>query len=241
MQKNAVMYAMAGGRQSNMFASLMEGFAEDGGAELDRLMGLTEDSEGATQSKYEIAVSGINGAIEELKSTWDSLVATVTENGFLQGLIEHATQFVGALKEVAKAGLAIPTIITAITTAIGLMVAKMAVAAVVKNYLTGDAATASMKTAMMIGAATAVIGGIGLIGTTAYYGNASRSAYARENAETDEERYGKAASYYQNRVDRGQRALNVLSNIRAKYAGGDYTQLTPEEKAAIASSYGSLR
>ena len=71
IQKNAVMYAMAGGRQSNMFASLMEGFAEDNGAELDRLLGLAEDSEGITQTKYEIAVSGINGAMEELKSTWD--------------------------------------------------------------------------------------------------------------------------------------------------------------------------
>jgi len=66
---------MAGGRQSNMFASLMEGFAEDGGKELDRLLGLAEGSEGITQTKYEIAVSGINGALEELKGTFNGLVA----------------------------------------------------------------------------------------------------------------------------------------------------------------------
>ena len=52
LQRGNISYAMAGGRQVNMFQTLMEGFAEDNGAEMKRQMDLTEDSEGITDNKY---------------------------------------------------------------------------------------------------------------------------------------------------------------------------------------------
>jgi TP901 family phage tail tape measure protein len=85
MQKGNISYAMAGGRQVNMFQALMEGFAEDNGAELERLMGLAEDSEGITDDKYALAINNINTALTDLKNTFDGIVEDLTSNGFITG------------------------------------------------------------------------------------------------------------------------------------------------------------
>ena len=67
VQKNNIMYNMAGARQANMFSALMEGLADEDGKTFDEYLGLAENSEGTTQSKYEIVIEGINAQIQELK------------------------------------------------------------------------------------------------------------------------------------------------------------------------------
>ena len=102
----------------------MEGLSEDGGAEFDRLLGLAEDSAGTTQTKYEIAVSGINGALEELKSTFDSVVASVVESGLIEDVLKGITKILGGVSQLAKEGQLMPTIIKAATAALEILIAK---------------------------------------------------------------------------------------------------------------------
>lgn len=148
----------------------MEGLSEDGGAEFDRLLGLAEDSSGTTQSKYEIAVSGVNGALEELKATFDSVVASVVESGLIEDVLTGITKILGGVSQLAKEGKLIPTVIKAITGALELMIAKTLALGAAKAFLAavsaganGDGYTAGARIAMVTAAvagAGAVIAGI---------------------------------------------------------------------------------
>ena len=108
IQKNNIMYNMAGARQSNMFSALMEGLADDNGKTFDKYLGLTEDSDGITQSKYEIVISNINAELDELKTTFDGLVEAVTNNGLLTFFIDLATTITGFVAGVSDGLGAIP-------------------------------------------------------------------------------------------------------------------------------------
>ena len=160
IQRNNITYTMAGGRQTNVFQTLMEGMAEDGGAELDRLLGLAENSEGTTDSKYAIAVKSITAAMEELKTTYDGLVESMSANGIFQIGIEAATGFVGGLKDLTSAAPPAVAAITAIMAAVSALAVKLLVA---KTITTGSSGLIS--TLVALGTLGAVLGGAGWIGS----------------------------------------------------------------------------
>lgn len=92
-QKNIVMNALAGTRQTNVFSTLMEGMAEDGGATLDKYLGLAEGSEGITQTKYEIAMQSLAASMDTLKSSWDSVVESMVNGGSITGILDSVSGF----------------------------------------------------------------------------------------------------------------------------------------------------
>lgn len=92
-QKNIVMNAMAGTRQTNVFSTLMEGMSEDGGATLEKYLGLAEGSEGVTQSKYEIAMQSLAASMDTLKSSWDSVVESFVSGGSITGILDGVSGF----------------------------------------------------------------------------------------------------------------------------------------------------
>ena len=92
-QKNIVMNAMAGTRQTNVFATLMEGMSEDEGKTLEKYLGLAENSEGITQTKYEIAMQSLAAAMDELKSSWDGLVESIVSGGSITGILDTVSGF----------------------------------------------------------------------------------------------------------------------------------------------------
>lgn len=100
-QKNIVMNAMAGTRQTNVFATLMEGMSEDNGATLDKYLGLAENSEGITQTKYEIAMQSLSAAMDELKSSWDALVESFISGSNITNILDG---FSGFLQMFTNAG-----------------------------------------------------------------------------------------------------------------------------------------
>ena len=100
-QKNIVMGAMAGTRQTNVFATLMEGMSEDEGATLEKYLGLSENSEGITQTKYEIAMQSLAAAMDEMKASFDAVVESFTNNGIITGVLDGISGF---LQTVANAG-----------------------------------------------------------------------------------------------------------------------------------------
>jgi len=101
-QKNIVMNAMAGTRQTNVFSTLMEGMSEDSGATLEKYLGLAEGSEGITQSKYEIAMQSLSAAMDKLKSSWDAVVESFTNAGAITGAIDLISGFLQKIADVAS-------------------------------------------------------------------------------------------------------------------------------------------
>ena len=99
-QKALVTNAFAGSRQSNIFQTLMEGMSEDGGSLMDEYLGLANNSEGTTQSKYEIAMQSLASSMEQVKTAWDGVVQAFVDNGVITGVLEKITNF---LTGIAKA------------------------------------------------------------------------------------------------------------------------------------------
>lgn len=100
-QKNIVMNALAGTRQTNVFSTLMEGMSEDGGATLDKYLGLAEGSEGITQTKYEIAMQSLAASMDTVRSSWDSVVESMVNGGSVTGILDSVSGF---LQMFANAG-----------------------------------------------------------------------------------------------------------------------------------------
>ena len=88
VQKSIVTNAMAGTRQTNIFSTLMEGMSENGGERMDEYLGLADGSQGITQSKYEIAMQSLSAAMNEFKSSFDSMVESLVSNGTITGVID---------------------------------------------------------------------------------------------------------------------------------------------------------
>ena len=147
LQKNNIINAMAGTRQANMFSTLMEGMSEDNGEEFERLLGLAENSEGITQSKYEIAMQSLNAAINELKSSWDQLIESMTVSGAASGVLGFITNILQGVTALSSKLGGIPTILALIGTALAAVAAKALIA------------QASIP---LIGPFLALLGGIGV-------------------------------------------------------------------------------
>ena len=163
IQRSNITYTMAGGRQMNVFQSLMEGMSEDGGAELERLLGMAENSEGTTENKYAISIKSVTAALDELKSTYDSLVNTIAGGNSIAPAIEGVTGIINGFNNLVSngqswvAGLAI---IGAALVAFG--VKAMVANAAVEGF--GKGTLGVLGTILSLGAAAGIIaiaGGVG--------------------------------------------------------------------------------
>ena len=103
-QKNIVMNAMAGTRQTNIFSTLMEGMSENNGATLEKYLGLAEGSEGVTQSKYEIAMQSLAASMDTLKSSWDAVVESFINGGTVTGVLVTVSGFLQGFADLANGG-----------------------------------------------------------------------------------------------------------------------------------------
>ena len=125
VQKSNITSAIAGTRMTNMFTTLMEGIGEDGGAKFEELLGLAGDSEGITESKYQVIAQGLAASFDTLRSSWDQLVAGLESNDvltgsidFISGLIQGITALNGVLGGSLSAILAVGAAVAAVTTII---------------------------------------------------------------------------------------------------------------------------
>lgn len=129
-QKNIVMNAMAGTRQTNVFSTLMEGMSEDGGATLEKYLGLAEGSQGITQSKYEIAMQSLSAAMDELKSSWDSVVESFTNSGAITGTLDFVSNTLQGIANIVNNGGQIGVVLSAVAAGItAIVVATSGIAA----------------------------------------------------------------------------------------------------------------
>ena len=144
VQRANITTSVAGVRAGNMFSTLMEGMAEDNGETFAKYLGLSEDSEGITESKYEIAAKSLQASINELKSTFDGLVENLVKSGAIKGIVDAITGFVNGLRLITENGGNVVTTIVAITGAVA------ALTTVIK-VLTGDVAGAVVGGTLLLG------------------------------------------------------------------------------------------
>lgn len=163
IQRSNVTYTMAGGRQTNMFTTLMEGMSEDGGAWLDELLGLAEGSEGTTENKYAIAAKSITASLNELKSTYDGIVENLAGGGVITSGIDMVTSLVSGFKDLTDSAPGVAAGAGIIGTAIAGLFAKIASGLAMANMASGPAGLIS--TLIAIAAGGAVFGGASLIGS----------------------------------------------------------------------------
>jgi hypothetical protein len=126
IQRSLVTSNLAQTRSGNMFNTLMEGLSEDNGETFAKYLGLSQNSSGITQSKYEIMIDSINARLKELRSTFDGLVQAVVEDGFITDIIGFGTTILAGLKNIVSAGDGVIGKIKGIGVALGALIAVLA-------------------------------------------------------------------------------------------------------------------
>lgn len=135
VQKSVVSSNLAQTRSANMFNTLMEGLSDDNGETFAKYLGLSENSSGITQTKYEIMIESISAKMKELKSTYDSLVQSLVEDGVITGVLDIGTSILSGLKQFVSMGDSVTNKILTIVAAVGALTAALFAMKSVSNPL----------------------------------------------------------------------------------------------------------
>ena len=219
-QKNIVMNAMAGTRQTNVFSTLMEGMSEDGGATLDKYLGLAEGSEGVTQSKYEIAMQSLAASMDTLKSSWDSVVESMINGGSVTSVLDTVSSFLQSISNNNGIEHGFSVIIGGIA-GIGTAIALIA---------SGNPVLKAFSTALSLIVGLATAGGLEGI-FTSFKTETPEEKLARESAEDLRVKNG-MRDFRENRISNGKKALEEVKKFGEEY---DKLQSKENEDALVVS------
>lgn len=109
MEQAAVVEALAGTRQQNIFASLMTQFGEAEDA-MERM----NNSAGELQESYDIYLGSIQAHVQTLKAAFDELSRDFVNSGFAKGALDILTKFVEGLDAIISHLGVLGTALTAI-------------------------------------------------------------------------------------------------------------------------------
>lgn len=99
-QKNQITNAIASTRQASNFAAIMQGFSEvdeNGRSIMDTLLALTQQAEGITDEKYSVWAKSLAAAMNEVKSSFDMLVASLNVGEVGTGFMNAFADFLQGL------------------------------------------------------------------------------------------------------------------------------------------------
>ena len=221
LQKGNITYAMAGGRQANMFNTLMAGMGEDGGKLLDEYLGLAENSEGTVQSKYEITIQSIQAALDNLKSTFDGFVETLGSNNIITSFMDGITGMIQGFTNLNNAGAGLITVIGLIGAAIAALTVKIAVFSMVKDTALGD-----------VGGLLSTVGALAAGGVVAALFGGAGNLFAGKTEQPSQQEISKEnvsnlQTTYNNRNQLVQDSMADITSITEKYK--DTFDSKPEE------------
>lgn len=94
MQKSAVVEALAGTRQQNIFASLMTQFDD-----AEKAMKRMETAAGELQDSYDIYLNSIKAHTQQLKAAFDELSVKVVNSDFVKGVVDFVRKLVEGLSK----------------------------------------------------------------------------------------------------------------------------------------------
>ena len=210
VQKAAVTSNLAQTRSANMFNTLMEGLSEDNGETFAKYLGLSGNSSGITQSKYEIMIESINARLKELRSTFDSFVLALEDDGVLTGVIEIGTTILNGLKNVLTLGGKAIGTIGAITTAVVALGVAMAVVHSVSSPL---------STLLGLLAGGAVVAGAGLLGSAIPSGSSSSRAAESSTKISELNTYVNNRNQQSDTIRKYLKESDVLANKYKDFSG----------------------
>ena len=152
MEQAAVIEALAGTRQQNIFTSLVTQFRE-----AENAMDAMANSAGALEESYDIRLSSIQAHVNQLKVAFDQLSMDVVESDFAKGVVDTVSKIVIAIDTVIEKVGVLGTILGTIA-AIELLRNLPAIISTIVALATGFV--------NLSGAATVLSGGlVGLTGT----------------------------------------------------------------------------
>ena len=230
LQRGNVTYALAGGRQVNMFTSLMEGLAENNGEDLKELFDKIENgnAEGIVDEKYELAIRNVQTALTDLKNAWDGLVESVTSNGFLETVINFATDIVTGIKSATESMSPLEVAITALGVALGGLIVKLAAVQTQKSLISQDWIGAAMGAAVLIGGGVLIGKGI----ADAYSKGNEVNQPLRESDDAKRE-IQTAIKAYNQRIDKTDKQLETISKAKKiveEWNNGEIEAATASDK-----------
>ena len=185
--------AIAGTRQYSNFSAIMLGMAE---GNIDQYLDTAGESEGIVDKKYEVYTRSLEAALNDLKTTWDSLVAGIQENDIATGLVDGLTSLLSGFSNIqSQAGSVVSALIliAGAISAIGVASAAAKLPGFIPKLLG-------------IAAGAAVVGGASLLANqfkdigTQKNKNDSPEALIEKN-ETFKANAADQSKYYQNLID----------------------------------------
>lgn len=109
--------AVAGTRGYSNFAALMQGFGQtdqNGVSMMDKLLGLTQNSQGSVDTKYEAYLATLQASITGVKDSFEQLIQTLVDTGVLTGFLDWVQNVIQGMNQLAKSGNLITSVIPAI-------------------------------------------------------------------------------------------------------------------------------
>lgn len=152
IQKSNITTTMAGTRAGNLFTTLMEGMSEDNGETFAKYLGLAEDSEGITESKYDIVIKNITASINEMKSAFDGLIESLESDQIISAPIKIITSIFEGITSFTENAGGIATALALIGTAIVAFVTKVKLASSIANPALGFISTIAGIGVALLGA-----------------------------------------------------------------------------------------
>lgn len=207
-QKSIVTNALSGTRQTNIFSTLMEGMSEDGGETLKKYLGLAEGSAGITQSKYEIAMQSLQAAIDEVRSSWDAIVETFTNNGLITGVLDKVSDFLQGLANIGERGGNVGLVLS------GIAGGLTAIFAAIQLFSTGTVPGFVIKILSLLFGLAA--GGVGLGitgGLVSLFNPKTEDELLAEEKESELQKISNANDYRENRISETKRLIENVKKL----------------------------
>lgn len=231
VQKAAVTSTLAQTRSANMFNTLMEGLSEDNGETFAKYLGLSSDSSGITQSKYEIMIESINAKLKELRSTYDGLVQALADDGIITGVISIGTTVLQGLRDLVSVGDGAIGKILGIVAAVGALTAALFAMKAVSGPLS-----------TIVG----LLAAGGVIATASVIGGVIGSATPKKATASDlsAESISKLQQYTKSRtssVSKIEEILGASEQLKTKYANKKSNMLSADEVKELEKNISDLK
>lgn len=104
---------IAGKNRSNEVAALVQNWEQ-----VEKAFDAATNSGGTAQEEQEVYMESIQGHIDQLKSTWQSLSSDTLDRGFITGALSGATEFLSVLDKIVSTLGTMPTLIGGIAAAL---------------------------------------------------------------------------------------------------------------------------
>ena len=224
LQKNNITYAMVGNRNANMFNALMDGMGEDGGALLDEYLGLASNAEGATQSKYEIAIQGIQAALNNLKTSYDEFIASLGSSNIITTVLDGISSVAQGITTLNDQTTGLFGTFTTLGSIVAALTVKFAMLALVKDTaLKGIAGFASTLAAFGVGAAALGLGGM--------LGNVFNTPEKESESDKQKEKSINTSEKIKQEQDLANNNIETIKSVTSAYSSMNQVMTEAPEKS----------